>query len=158
MFANSGPPKRDCPADVTSLLIAAVCEFSRFYDSFPVICNKTRIPHFYNPFPAVNCTHMWSHQLLGPRWDRGRQTQESRKLVFIPLSPGTHSLAPTGKDVQPVSGAVGPWPRPSLDQDPNTLELRAYRKEPNPLTLAFPTPSLGPSHCLPALACALPAL
>ena len=38
---------------------------------------------------------------------------------------------------------------------PTHSELRAYCKEPNPLTLVFPTTSPGPSHYLPALACAL---
>ena len=32
---------------------------------------------------------------------------------------------------------------PFGQRDPNTLELRAYRKEPNPETLAFLTLSLG---------------
>ena len=41
------------------------------------------------------------------------------------------------------------WTLISLPRDPNTLELRAYRKEPDPMTLVILTLSQGPhTECL----------
>ena len=43
------------------------------------------------------------------------------------------------------------WTLISLLRDPNTLELRAYRKEPDPHDIGDPNPLPGPSHLMPAL-------
>ena len=86
------------------------------------------------------------------------ECENSERLSPSPLlREPAYSLAPTGKGVQPVWESLNP-DLVLLQQGSNTLELRAYCKEPNPETLAFLTLSLGPSHCLPALGCALPAL
>ena len=47
------------------------------------------------------------------------------------------------------------WTLISLTRDPNTLELRAYRKEPDPQDIGDPNPLPGPSHLMPALGDAL---
>ena len=67
MFASSGPPKRDCPADVTSLLIIAVCEFCSFMTLFLWFA-KGREFHTFTTFtfllsiaPICDLTICWGH-------------------------------------------------------------------------------------------------
>ena len=55
--------------------------------------------------------------------------------------------------IQLLSGRS--WTLISLPRDPNTLELRAYRKEPDPHDIGDPNPLPGPSHLMPALGDAL---
>ena len=82
-----------------------------------------------------------------------------RAPSLSPLLRGpAYSLVPTGKASSSVWEQLDPDLVPSGQRDPNTLELHAYRKESNPETLAFLTLSLGPSHYLPTLGCALLAL
>ena len=98
-------------------------------------------------------TNCWGH--VGTE---ATELENPERPSSSPLLRGpAYSLAPAGKGVQPVWESLDP-DLALLQQGPNTLELSAYRKEPNPETLAFLTLSLGPSHCLPALGCALPAL
>ena len=61
-----GPPKRDCPADVTSLLIAAVCEFLRFMTSFLWFATGREFYTFTTLFllsiaPICDLTNCWGH-------------------------------------------------------------------------------------------------
>ena len=51
--------------------------------------------------------------------------------------------------IQLLSGRS--WTLISLPRDPNTLELRAYRKEPDPHDIGDPNPLPGPSHLMPVL-------
>ena len=51
--------------------------------------------------------------------------------------------------IQLLSGRS--WTLISLLRDPNTLELRAYHKEPDPHDIGDPNPLPGPSHLMPAL-------
>ena len=111
--------------------------------------------HTFITLPVATGFHVCSHHLLGPRWDRGCQARESRIPVFVPLSRDLPQPRAYRQGIQLRLGVAGPWSRAFLRRDPNTLELRAYRKEPNPKTLAFLTLSLGPSHCLPVLGYAL---
>ena len=125
--------------------LCSMTPFLWFYD-------RMRNSQFYDSYwlqlaSMCNLTICWGHP------GKAAKPENPESSVFVPLSRDCHSLAPTGKGVQLRLGTAGPWS--CLPQDPNTLELRAYRKEPNPKTLVFLTLSLGPSHCLPALGYAL---
>ena len=118
-----------------------------------------RIPHFYNPFLL-----QWRPCVISPSAGATLgQRPPSSRIQNARLRPLSSGDLPTASRLQ-VKASSSVWEQLDPDlvlfgqRDPNTLELRAYRKEPNPETLAFLTLSLGPSHCLPALGCALPAL
>ena len=127
-----------------------------FYDSFPVIiatgCEfNTFITLFPPPIaPICDLTNCWGHFGI-----------EATKLANPESS--SSSPCPGGPTASRLQAKASNLSCDLLDPDlvlyrievPTHSELHAYRKEPNPLTLAFPTPSPGLSHYLPALACAL---